>query len=367
MYLVAMTLVPVAVIVFFVSLLSPGLPKKVPVAIVDMDHTPTSRQLTRSLNAMELLDIATECNSFNAAMSAVQTGDVFGFFVIPEDFERDAITGRGPTLTFYSNLTYYVPGTMVFKGFKTLAVTTSGRIVSNDLVSKGAPQEMAETILQPMTVENHPLHNPWLNYSYYLSTSFLPAVLELMIFIVTVFSICHEIKTGRSKEWLACAHGDIWTAIVGKLAPQTLVFTVMGFGLNAFLFGWHHFPMNGHTGNMLLGMFLFVVACQSFATFVCCVMPNLRLALSICSLCGILAFSIAAFSFPVEAMYGGIAIFSYIFPVRWYFLIYIDQALNGVPLYFSRFYYIALLVFPILAMLAAPLLRRAVRRPVYVP
>ena len=66
-------------------------------------------------------------------------------------------------------------------------------------------------------------------------------------------------------------------------------------------------------------------------------------------------------------MYGGIAIFSYILPVRWYFLIYIDQALNGMALYFSRYYYAALLVFPILAMLFAPLLRRAARKPVYVP
>jgi ABC-2 type transport system permease protein len=133
------------------------------------------------------------------------------------------------------------------------------------------------------------------------------------------------------------------------------------------MFGWLHFPMNGSMADLLLGMFLFVIACQSFAVFVCSVLPNLRLALSICSLTGILAFSIAAFSFPEQAMYGGIAIFSYILPVRWYFLIYIDQALNGIPLYFSRLYYVALLVFPILAALAAPLLRRAVRQPVYVP
>ena len=49
------------------------------------------------------------------------------------------------------------------------------------------------------------------------------------------------------------------------------------------------------------------------------------------------------------------------------FEIYIEQALNGFPLYFSRHYYAALLVYPILAMLAAPLLRRAARKPVYVP
>ncbi len=366
-YLVGMIVVPVVMSFFFVSLLGEGLPEKVPAAIVDLDHSQTSRQLVRSLNAMELIDITQSENSYNDAIKAVQRGEVFGFFVIPENFERDAVGGRGPTLTFYSNLTFYVPGTLVFKGFKTLAVTTSGRIVQTDLVSKGAPQQLAETVLQPMTVQNHPLHNPWLNYSYYLTTSFLPGLLELMIFLMTVYAVTHELKTRSSIEWLRAGGGDIWTAILGKLAPQTLIFTVIGFGMNALMFGWHHFPMNGSMGWLLAGMFLFVIACQSFALFVCEILPNMRLALSTCSLTGILAFSIAAFSFPVQAMYGGIGIFSYILPVRWYFLIYIDQALNGIPLFYSRFYYIALLVFPILAMLAAPLLRRAARKPVYVP
>ena len=366
-YLFGKNDVPICMALYLVSLLGEGLPKRVPAAIVDLDHSQTSRQMARSLEAMELIDIKGEFDSYNKAMDAVQRGDIYGFFMIPDDFERDAIGGRGTKLTFYSNLTFYVPGTLVFKGFKTMAVTTSGRIVQTTLSSKGAPDALTGALLQPMTINNHPLNNPWMNYSYYLSTSFLPGLLELMIFLMTAYAICHEIKTGRSNEWLATGRGDIWTAIVGKLAPQTLVFTVIGLGMNALMFHYLHFPHNCPTWHMTLGMVLFVIACQGFAVFICEIMPNLRLALSLCSLSGILAFSIAAFSFPVQAMYGGIAIFSYILPVRWYFLIYIDQALNGMALYFSRYYYAALLVFPIMAMLFAPLLRRAARKPVYVP
>lgn len=366
-YMVGMILIPIAMIVFFVSLLEPGLPLRVPVAIVDLDHSPTSRQLTRSLDAMEQIDITERCLSFNEAMQRVQSGDVYGFFVIPEDFERDAIGSRGPTLSFYSNMTYYVPGTMVYKAFKTMSVTTSGRIVHTALTSKGASAQMANTILQPMVVECHPLNNPWLNYSYYLCTSFLPALLELMIFLVTCYSICHEVKTGCSIEWLRTAHNDLATALIGKLLPQTLVFFIIALGMNAYMFGWNHYPMNGSMSHLLLGSFLFVVACQSFAVVFSSITTNMRLAISSCSLMGILAFSVAAFSFPLEAMYGEIAIFAYILPVRWYFLIYIDQALNGIPLYFSRYYYVALLIFPIVATIVSPLMRRALQKPVYVP
>ncbi len=366
-YLAGIFLIPLIMGVFFVSMLSPGLPRRVPSAIVDLDHSQLSRKVTRSLDAMELVDIVTAKESYNAAIQAVQDGEIFGFFVIPEDFEKNAQAGNATTLTFYSNLTYYVPGTLVYKGFKTMAVTTSGELVSTTLTSDGIPQGLSEVFLQPMTIQTHPIHNPWVNYSYYLSTSFLPGVIELMVFLMTVLAVCHEFKEKTSPQWLASAGGNIYGAVFAKLLPQTVMFTAVAFALDALMFGYMHFPMHGNLGNLLLGSFLFVLGCQGFALIVCELLPNLRLAFSVCSLIGILAFSIAAFSFPVQAMYGAVGIFSYILPVRYYFLIYIDQALNGIPLYFSRVYYAALLVFPLLATIGIPLLRRQMKRPVYVP
>lgn len=366
-YLVGMVVVPVVMAFFFVGMLNPGLPLKVPAGVVDLDHSQMSRRLTRSLDAMELIDVVEAPMDYHAAMEAVQEGKILGFFMIPENFERDAVSGRGPQLTYYFNLSIYVPGSLMFKGFKTMGVTAAGGLVQTNLVSKGAPEALAGVVLQPLTVNSHPLNNPWLNYSYYLSPSFLYGVLELMIFIMTTFSITQEIKTGSSVEWLQTARDRTATALLGKLFPQTVIFTILGWGINSLLYHWNHFPMNGDELWMAVGMLLFVVACQSFSVIVCAILPNPRLALSVCSLTGILAFSLAAFSFPVQAMYGAVAVFAYILPVRWYFLIYADIALDGWAVYYSRLYFVALLVFPMLATLLAPLMKRALRKPVYVP
>ncbi len=366
-YLVGMVVVPVVMVFFFVGMLNPGLPLKVPAGVVDLDHSQMSRRLTRSLDAMELIDVVEAPMDYHAAMEAVQEGKILGFFMIPENFERDAVSGRGPQLTYYFNLSIYVPGSLMFKGFKTMGVTAAGGLVQTNLVSKGAPEALAGVVLQPLTVNSHPLNNPWLNYSYYLSPSFLYGVLELMIFIMTTFSITQEIKTGSSVEWLQTARDRTATALLGKLFPQTVIFTILGWGMNSLLYHWNHFPMNGDELWMAVGMLLFVVACQSFSVIVCAILPNPRLALSVCSLTGILAFSLAAFSFPVQAMYGAVAVFAYILPVRWYFLIYADIALDGWAVYYSRLYFVALLVFPMLATLLAPLMKRALRKPVYVP
>ena len=132
-----LVVIPVALALFFITILSPGLPLKVPAGIVDMDNTPMSREISRNLSATELVDFTRSYNSFNEAMAGVQRGEVMGFFIIPEHFERDAVSGRGPALSFYSNLTFYVPGSLVFKGFKTLSVTTSGKIGSATHIIRG--------------------------------------------------------------------------------------------------------------------------------------------------------------------------------------------------------------------------------------
>lgn len=366
-YLFCMIVVPVGMAFFFLSLLGEGLPLNVPTAVVDLDNSTLSRNITRNLSTVETIDISMKLSSYDEAMAKVRQGEIFGFFYIPRNMQRDALAGNTPTITYYSNMTYFVPGTLAYKGFKTMAVTASGAIVQGKLVDAGIGQSTANVLLQPVVIDINGIGNPWMNYSYYLTPSFVAGLLELMIFLVTVFSICTEMKSGTSPEWLRMSNNSIIGAVMGKLLPQTVIFWIVGLFLNVLLFKFYHFPMNGSWLWLSVAMIIYVMACQGFALLVVSIVPNMRLALSICSLTGILAFSIAAFSFPVQSMYGAVGIFSYILPVRYYFLIYIDQALNGIDVYYSRYYFVALLVFILMPFLALWNLRRHAMKPVYIP
>lgn len=366
-YLFTMVIIPIVMSLFFLNLLNSGLPLKVPTAIIDLDNSAMSRKITRSLSAMETIDITTQANDFSNAMDRINRGEIFGFFLIPENFEKETISNRIPTISYYSNLAYFIPGTLAFKGFKTIAVSTSGNIVLSTLVAEGINPQQVETLLQPIVVQDHPIHNPWTNYSIYLSNSFIPGVIALMVLLVTSFSICSEIKNGSSIRWLKTAKGSVFIALTGKLLPQTIIFSIIGIFCQSLLYGYNNFPLHCNALIMISAMILLVIATQSFATFICCVIPNLRLAVSITSLIGILSFSITGFSFPVESMYSSIGIFSYIIPLRYYFLIYVDQALNGLSLYYSRYYFIALIIFPLVSLLLIHRLKKALFHPIYIP
>ena len=366
-YIFMMMIVPMGCAWFMLDLMNEGLPLPVPTAVVDMDRSAMSRSVTRSLRANQFVEITDEAMSYNDALEQVRRGKIFGFFYIPYRFQQKAMSGGEPTLSFYSNMSLFVPGTMSFKGFKTTAVTTKGAMVVTTMSSVGVDSQEASAMLQPVVIDSHPLGNPWLNYSIYLCNSFVPGVLALMVLLMTVFSICDEMKRGTSPKWISDAGGSMLVALTGKLLPQTVIFSIVGVAMQSMFYGYYHFPLNNHLGHMIAAMLLLVLACQAFAVIVCEILPNLRIALSVCSLIGILSFSITGFSFPVEQMYGWLGIFSYIVPLRYYFLIYIDQALNGIPLFYSRFYYIALLLFPLAALPGLRRLRKRCLNPVYVP
>lgn len=365
-YWVGIFALPLFLFLLITSLMEEGLPEKVPAGIVDRDGTSMSREITQSLGSMQLVDLVSSPNSFTEARHRMQEGEIFGFFMIPENFQADLLSGKAPEITFYTNMTYFVPGSLLFKTFKATAVYTKAGVavrVLNDVGVTDAPQ----SLLQPVNVHTRPLGNPWLNYGVYLANSFVPAVLQLMIMLITCYSLGEEIKYHTSPRLLRLAGGSIYKAIFGKLLPQTVIWVVIALFMEVWLFKFNHYPMNGSWWWITLSQIMFVLASQGFALFFFTIIPNLRLSLSVCALLGILSFSLAAFSFPYESMYPAMGIFSWIVPTRYNFLIYIDQALNGRHIYYSRVWYVAYIIFIVLPVFTTWRLKKEFANPVFTP
>ncbi len=358
---------PLFMFLFLTTMLEKGLPTRVPAAIVDRDGTSLSREITQNLGGMQMVDLKYTPNSFSEARHLMQKGEIYGYFLIPENFKADLLAGRKPVITFYTNMTYFVPASMLFKTFKATAVYAKAGIVMEVVQSAGVDAESLSSMLMPVNITARPIGNPQLNYGIYIANSFVPCLLQLMIFLMTAFSLGQELKYGTSRRLMQMADGSIFKALAGKLLPQTVIWWVIVFFMTAWLYRYSHYPMHGSWGWMLLSEFMFVPACQGFALFVVCVLPNLRLSLSVCALIGILSFSIAAFSFPVPSMYPAMGIFSYIVPIRYNFLIYIDQALNGIDVAYSRMWFVAYIIFMLLPFTLLWRLKRDMNNPVYVP
>ncbi len=366
-YWLTMVVMPLFCMIFLTDLLREGLPIKAPAAVVDYDRSELSRRMIQSLNGAQMSRITAVYDNIGDARRAMQRGEIYGFYLIPENFQSDLLSVRTPTVSYYTNMAYYVPASLLYKNFTASALYAKADVLSGLLTDVGVDAEEIVPLLQPINIEVRGLSNPWLDYAVYLCNSFVPAIMQLMIFLTTAFAVCQEMKRATSLLWLRLAKGSVIRALSAKLLPQTIGWQIMMLFMLWWFYGRNGFVMNGSWGWMILSEMMFVLACQGFALFVVGVLPNLRLALSVGALVGVLSFSIGAFSFPYESMYGSIGVFSWLVPVRYNFLIYIDQALNGIDVYYSRIFYVAYIVFMLLPLLVIKRLKRELLNPVYVP
>ncbi len=367
MYFLLMVIMPILSCWFLMDLVKGGSVQRVPVGIVDMDNSILSRQVSRTLNGLQQVNIRHRYANYAEARDAVQRGEVMGFFLIPENLEEHALGGRQPVVSYYVNYAYYAPASMQYKGFKTMSLLANGAIVQTALRTVGLPNETIAATLQPYQTHVHALVNPYTNYNFYLNSTFVPCFFSLFILLVTAFSLGLELKSGLSRQWLRTSGNSMFLALVGKLVPQTVLFTAVGWFIQWMMYRCYDFPLNCNPSNMLVAMFLLVVANQSVAVLLYCFVPNFRYGTMLCTLLGMLSFSFSGFSLPEESMYSWVTAIGYVMPIKYYFLIMVDQALNGIDLYYSRFYYAVLVGFTILPMFLAWHLKKECLNPVYVP
>lgn len=367
LYFFCMVIAPLFCYIFFTTLMNSGLPTNLPVGVVDMDNTSTTRNIIRNLDAFQQTQITAHYKDVTEARKAMQRGEIYAFYYIPEGTTEKALSSKQPRVSFYTNGSYLIAGSLLYKDLRTMSELASGAVEQQVLYAKGATERQAMGQIQPIVIQAHPLNNPWLNYSVYLCNTILPGILMLLIFIVTIYSIGSEIKENTARVWMRIAHNNLNMALAGKLLPQTIIFFVMATAYNSYLYGYLHFPCNSGILPILTASLLLVVASQSFGIFLFGLFPTLRYALSAASLWGVISFSISGFTFPVMAMNPTLQAISMLFPLRHYFLIYVDQALNGYPLIYSWSSYLALLIFALLPLFIMKRLHNAILYYRYIP
>lgn len=330
LFLFTMLVAPVVCIAFFTTLMGKGLPTKLPAGLVDEDNTHITHTVGRILGSMENTHITAHYPSFSEARDAMQRGEIYGFYYIPCGLTEEAIANRQPRLSFYTNETYLVPGTLLMKDLRYTSELAGLALTRESLYGKGLTEKQAMGILQPIVIETHPLGNPHLDYSVYLNNIILPGIFILLVMLCTTYTIGLEWKRDRQLKLYAMSGRSPVIALTGKLLPQFFIFSLMFVLADVYFYKYLLFPCrSGIVPMMLLGV-ITVLASQAFGVFLFgTFIGQMRLSMCLCSLWGILSFSLAGFTFPVTAMAPVLQKLSWLFPLRHYYLIYVNQALHG--------------------------------------
>ena len=235
------------------------------------------------------------------------------------------------------------------------------------LSALGKTNDEIMTFLQPIAVDLHMIGNPYANYNYYLSTVMVPGLIMLFIFLLTPYSIGTELKFNRAKDWMRMSDNNPYLAIAGKMLPQTLIFLSIFLLFEFYIYYVLGFPHPGGVLPILLLGMMSVLACQCFGIFAFGLMPSLRMSMSICSLWGVVSFSICGATYPLFAMDSPIEAIGQLFPMRHYYMIYQMNIFNGFPMSDAVLHWGALVLFCALPILTVWNIKKAMLVYKYLP
>ena len=366
-YFFSMVVFPLLAMVFFTSLMDEGLPEDMPVGIVDLDNTTTSRSIIRRLDAFQSSKVVAHYPSVAEARRAIQENEIYAFLYIPKGTTDDLLASRQPKISYYYNMASVMSGSLLMRDLKTISTLGSAGVGQATMRAKGYTQEQIMTFLQPIRINLHQVANPWTNYNSYLSTVLVPGVMMLFMFMISAYSLGMELKFGRGKEWLKMADNRIVVAILGKFLPQAVVFLSLIFFYEFYMYGIMQFPHQGDLWDIILLSLLEVFGSIGFGIFAFGLMPSLRMSMSICSLWAVLSFSLAGFTFPVMGMDAPIQSVTWLFPLRHYYMLYQITVFNGFPLIDAWFHFVALVGFTLLPWFVVMKIKNAMLHYVYIP
>ena len=362
-----MVVFPFMLVLFFTTMLDEGIPQDLPIGVVDQDNSATSRGLIRNLDAMQTSRVIYRFANITEARNAMQEGKVYAYIYIPDGTASKLLAGRQPKISYYYTMTCMTAGSMASKDMKTIGMLGSAAVGQATLSAKGASPTQIKAALQPITIDAHMIANPEGSYNYSLTTVFVPGILMLFMALLSAYALGMEMKFDTGKEWLARADGNIVVAIIGKYIIHALIFLLVIFLYQYYIFNVLHFPHLGGTWSILRLTVLQVVSSLGFGIFSFGLMPSLRMSMSVCSLWYVLSLSMCGSAFPIAGMDPPLQAISWLFPLRHYWMLYQATVLNGFPVIDVWFHLVALVAFALLPWFVIRKVKNAMLNYVYIP
>lgn len=309
-----------------------GVPRDLPVAVVDLDHTFISRKTVEFTDATPIAAVNTNYTNLLEAKKAMEEGKADAVLYIPEGTEKNILKGGHSNVELYLNNENVIKGSLLNSGIQKAIKTLSAGIKLQAHLQNGETENQAMAQIIPIQLRSQILFNPFASYAYFITLILMPVMLTVFTLFGTLYAIGSELQYGTSIDWLQQSGNSIMVALTGKLLPYTFMFSAIAALMNIDLFAVLGLPLRGSAGVIVISELLLILSYQAVGVFLITVTKNMRLALSLASGFTMLAITYAGFTFPAFGMPAVAQVAGRIFPISFWVNIFSGQSLRGEDL-----------------------------------
>ncbi len=309
---------PIVLLVLFGFAVSFDL-DRLPLAVVDRDHTPASRHLVEALTASDAFQVKMTLADEAEVQPAFRRGDVKVGVVIPKGYARDLARGEPAEIQ------------MLLDGSD--GATTS--VVMG--YAAGFMQAQSEAAMQKnamhlqIAIEDRIVHrfNPQMTSARFIVPGLIALILSVMAVLLTALTVAREWERGSMEQLFATPAGRV-EVILGKLAPYIgvgMVQVLLVVTLGTWLF---NVPIRGSAWLLFGSAFLFLVGMLGQGLLISVVTRNQQVATQIGVISSMLpTMLLSGFMFPVENMPSPLRFIAALLPSRYFITVLRGIMLKG--------------------------------------
>ena len=227
--------------------------RDIPIAVVDLDCTPTSRQFSRMADETEQLYVAYKPSSLKEAEELFYDGMVHGVILIPNEFEKDILSGKQVKPTVYCDASYFLLYKQVYSGASYSSGTFSAGVEIKRMLAEGKTLDQAKVLQEPLQVKSYNLYNPAGGYDSFV----LPGIVLIMMQQTLLIGIGMLGGTIREKKKFLKMNAPViklWGTskmIVGKASAYVFIYMFNALFSMVVLHKWLSLPDKGTMMNVI--------------------------------------------------------------------------------------------------------------------
>lgn len=358
LYLFTALIFPLFALFFMTTIFGDGMIDELPVAIVDEDDSHLSRNIINLCSAVPEIRVTQVVPNTAEARDALLSKEIYGYLIIPNDFESDVNANKNTSLTLCYHYAFLSVGSEVLQGFLNVLRIIAVTPLQQSIDFLGIDEDELENIASPISISARPLYNPALNYTSYLTFPYYWVLFQILILLNIAYSFGNEFKTKGIRDCLKKGKGKFINVVLGKMFPYIIIFSIIAVFANVIIFKVLGLSLSSSIYEIIIVCVLFICATCSVSLFIFSLYPNLPIIISFISMFGSLGATFAGVTFPVNAMYPVFEKMSYFFPIRHFVVItdYLRYESHTFIYYWSHL--LILISFNILIVIALLLLKR---------
>ena len=358
--------VPLLAVAFLWWTFSAGLPNRLPIGVMDQDHSALSRQLIRFLQAAPGLQVVRAYDNTTDVTQAMRRAEVYAVVSIPPDFARSLKQGWAAQVTLLYNAQLGTHSSLIQRDVRSAVGTLSAGIELAARNKRGEPALATQVSMEPIKTSLVTLFNPSLNYEQFLAAALIPALLHILAMTAGAWAVGRELRDRTVSDWLGpqAGSGSTAAALLGKLLWPLLGLGMVGTLAMLWLTlgrGWHP---PGSLAWVLLALWTFLALSLTMGALASSATRSLRTALSTTGFITAPAFAFGGVGFPLQSMPVLARGWAELLPYTHYIRLQMEQLQMAAPLAYSAPALMALTLSAILlGALCVPFLKRCSGQP----